>query len=72
MDDVALAYHVHCVVLTDEGEEEAACDEIGLEEKDWDGAIIGACWEGFERCDDDFVEHAKGEVGLSEGVHCWY
>ena len=35
MDDMTLASHVHCVVLADKGEQEAAGDEIGLEEEDW-------------------------------------
>ncbi len=35
MDDLTLTSHVHCVVLADEGEQEAAGDEIGLEEEDW-------------------------------------
>lgn len=35
MDDLTLASHVHCVVLADEGEQEAAGDEIGLEQEDW-------------------------------------
>jgi hypothetical protein len=30
MDDLTLASHVHFVVLADEGEQEAAGDEIGL------------------------------------------
>ena len=34
MDDLALASHVHCVVLAYEGEQEAAGDEIGLEKED--------------------------------------
>ena len=37
MDDLTLASHVHCVVLADEGEQEAAGDDICLEEEDW-------CW----------------------------
>ena len=35
MDDLTLASHVHCVMLADEGEQEAAGDEIGLEQEDW-------------------------------------
>ena len=31
MDDPALASYVHCVVLANEGEQEATGDEIGLE-----------------------------------------
>ena len=34
---MALARHVHCVVLPDDGEQEAAADEIGLQEEYW-------CW----------------------------
>ena len=35
MDDLTLASHVHCVVLANEGKQEAAGDKIGLEEEDW-------------------------------------
>lgn len=35
MNDLALARHVHCLVVAKEGKQEAAGDEVGLEEEDW-------------------------------------
>lgn len=35
MDNLTLASHVHCVVLADQGEQEAAGDQGRLEEEDW-------------------------------------
>ena len=71
-DDLAKAVPVHCVVFTGEVEEEAAVDEVGLEEEDWRWALFTACrwtFKGREYCP---VEHAEREVGFSEGVHRWH
>lgn len=32
---MALASHVHCIMLTNEGKQQAAGDEIGLKEENW-------------------------------------
>ena len=71
MHDLALADHVHCVVVADYGEQEAAGDESGLEEKDGCGVRVRTARKSRTRCDDGFVKHATGEIGSSEVGHVW-
>jgi hypothetical protein len=68
-DDLAKAVPVHYVVFAGKVEEEAAVDEVGLEEEDWCWVLFTACREtvkGREYCP---IEHAEREVGFSEGIH---
>ena len=75
MHDLALADHVHCVVATDYGEQQAANDESGLEDKDGCGVRFrfdrAAARESRTWRDDGFVKHAGGELGSSEVGHIW-
>jgi hypothetical protein len=71
-DDLAKAVPVHHIVFAGEVEEEAAIDEVGLEEEDRCRFLFTACREtvkGREYCP---IEHSKREVGFSEGIHGWH
>jgi len=68
-DDLAKAVPIHCVVFAGEVEEEAAVDEVGLEEEDRCWVPITACRKTFKGREYCPVKHAEREVGFSEGVH---
>lgn len=61
-----MADAVHCLVLAEEGEDEAVVDEGELE--DHDGVYVGEGWvceearDGAPRTDVFLLEHSKGEL----------
>ena len=70
VDDLALAGHVHCRMLTNQAEQKAAGDKISLYEEYRKFIRAAWPWKGLAWADDIFIQHAHREFGLSEIMHC--